>query len=123
MNIRDLGSRDIVASVPKNATGVYYLGSLNNGEFILKYIGRSDTRLLNRLLDHAKKGCYTKFSFELTETIFHAYRIECREWHNDIQLDNKVHPRAPKNLPYECPYCKKNKVRCLKWPKKKKGTN
>lgn len=92
--------------VPRNATGVYFLASKSDKGFIIKYIGRSDLRLRARLLQHAKVKKYEYFSFQITDTILEAYRIECREYHNAIPfLDNKIHPRKPKNLDYKCPYC------------------
>ena len=105
MEFELLTSKNVRALVPKNATGVYFLANKENGKFVLKYVGRSDTKLRNRLLQHAKEGKYSYFSFVLTRTIFDAFRIECREYHNAVNLDNKIHPRKPKNLDYKCPYC------------------
>lgn len=104
-------------SVLKNAKGAYFLGNEKNGDFHIKYIGRSDTRLRSRLIDHVKNDNedYTHFSFEITDTILEAYRIECREWHNAIDLDNKAHPKKPKNLKYRCSYCRKNEGGYKEW--------
>jgi hypothetical protein len=35
--------------------------------------------------------------------------MECREWHRFFKLGNAIHPDAPKNLPYICPYCNGSK--------------
>ena len=92
--------------VPRNATGVYFLATKGSNGFIIRYIGRSDLKLRSRLLQHAGAKKYRYFSFQITETILEAYRIECREYHNAVSfLDNKIHPRKPKNLDYKCPYC------------------
>jgi len=107
-------------TIPKNTTGVYFLGIEINKNIHLKYIGRSDTRLRNRLLEHAKAKKYTHFSFQLTKTIFEAYRIECREWHNAIDLDNRIHPKKPKKLGFKCPYCTIEKGGYKKWKIKNK---
>jgi len=109
MKFYELNESIINVLVPKESTGTYLLGNKIGNNFFIKYTGRSDLRLKKRLIDHAKSRKYTYFSFFLTETIQRAYEIECREWHNAIDLDNKIHPRKPKNLDYKCPYCcKKN---------------
>ena len=117
MKYKRLTEANVKNSFPKKTTGVYFLGYEKNRVFHIKYIGRSDTRLRSRLLDHLRNDNedYTHFSFELTDTILEAYRIECREWHNAIDLDNKVHPRNPKKLNYRCPYCKKNDGGYRQW--------
>ncbi len=115
MKFKKLTIENVEHSVSKNATGTYFLAKNVNSDIHLKYIGRSDTRLRERLLNHVKIGKYTHFSFQLTNTIYEAYRIECREWHNAIDLDNKIHPKKPKNLNYRCPYCRKNKGGYKEW--------
>jgi len=101
--------------IPKHATGAYFLGLEQNREFLIRYIGRSDTRLRMRLLSHVKNSKYSHFSFIKTDTIQQAFEIECREWHNAIELDNKIHPKKPKNLNYKCPYCVIRKEGLRKW--------
>jgi hypothetical protein len=105
MKFRNLNDIEILYNIPKNATGVYFLANGKIDTPLIKYIGRSDTRLRERLLDHFKRKKYSFFSFQITDTLLEAYRIECREWHNAIDLDNKIHPKIPKNLSYKCPYC------------------
>lgn len=105
----------ITSFVPKNATGAYSLGDKPENKFRLKYVGRSDTILRKRLLDHCKKRKYSHFSVEITDSILKAYKIECREWHNAVDLDNKIHPRKPKNLNYKCPYCRKKDGGYTEW--------
>lgn len=104
--------------VPKNAPGAYLLGEERNKEFYVKYTGRSDTRLRGRLKDWAKKGKYSHFAYFVTETILEAYNIECREWHNAIELDNEIHPKKPKELEYKCPYCKIENGGFKEWQRK-----
>lgn len=122
MRYKRLTNANVNCSVPKNATGVYFLGYKRNRDFHIKYIGRSDTRLRSRLIDHARNDNedYTHFSFQITKTILEAYRIECREWHNAVDLDNRVHPRKPRNLDYCCPYCRKSKGGYKEWAMKSK---
>ena len=116
-----LTEKKVKEMVPKNATGVYFLANKINDQFVLKYVGRSDTKLRHRLLQHAKTKKYRYFAFQITETLLEAYRIECREYHNAVDLDNKIHPRKPKNLDYKCPYCNTGLTEVRKrWRKKDK---
>jgi hypothetical protein len=115
MDFYELCESNVLRIIPKNATGTYLLANKKNGCIYVKYTGRSDTRLQKRLLDHVKVGKYSYFTFFITETILEAYKIECREWHNAVDLDNKIHPRKPKNLNYKCPYCKKKNGGFREW--------
>lgn len=104
--IYELSKRIVNLVVPKRSVGVYRLGIKRRERFWLYYFGRSDTDLRRRLAQHVKDALFSHFSFETTETIFEAYRRECREWHMGIaQAKNFIHPRVPKGLPYRCVYC------------------
>jgi hypothetical protein len=95
--------RDVV---PTGATGFYRVGSYRDGRFWPHYVGRSDTRLQSRLLDHARSQRGTHFEAVVTDTIRRAFELECRGWHLwGDRLENKVHPARPKFLGYACPYC------------------
>jgi|TARA_Y100000310_G_C20683511_1_gene817540 hypothetical protein len=95
--------------VSNGLVGVYCLGEKSPKGFHVGYVGRSDTDLRRRLLQHVQSGKFSYFYFVQTETIFDAFRIECREWHRFFELGNAIHPDAPKNLPYICPYCNGSK--------------
>jgi len=122
MEYYKLNIENIKKNIPNDSTGAYFLGYEKNKKFFIKYIGRSDTRLRSRLIDHVKneEEEYTHFNYQITKTLLDAYKIECREWHNDFELDNKIHPRKPKNLDYKCPYCKKEDGGYTKWQLKNK---
>ena len=109
MNIQILDSETIANQLASKQIGNYWLGHFSaDGSFIVRYIGRSDTCLKRRLLEHAKKGKYEAFIFRKTEQIKESFDIECREWHllkNIGQLDNLIHPDSPTRLPYKCKYC------------------
>ncbi len=105
MNILNLCKPVVDRSVSKNSVGVYCLGKKTPKGFCVGYVGRSDTNLKRRLLQHVQNGKFSQFYFIPTKTIFDAFRMECREWHRFFELSNVIHPDAPKNLPYICPYC------------------
>ena len=85
-----LRKEEVRQRVPKHSTGAYFLAIKMGKNYRIKYVGRSDTHLRQRLLTHVSNKKYTHFSTEITDTIFEAFRLECREWHNSFPLDNKV---------------------------------
>lgn len=106
MKARPLDRKVIERLVAPRTVGFYRLGTVCNGTFERRYIGRSDTGLRRRLLEHAVDGRHTHFQAEPTETIYEAFRRECAAWHRaNGELENVVHPAAPKFLGYTCPYC------------------
>jgi len=109
LDVLNLQKAAIDRNIPTPATGIYYLGTLQDGCLSVQYVGRSDTDLRRRLLQHTSEGKFTFFSFRLTKTILEAFRLECREWHRFCETLNLIHPDAPKSLPYLCPYCNASK--------------
>ena len=101
----ELDAEVIKNVVGRRRVGVYFLGQQLNDELCVQYVGRSDTDLKRRLLQHARAGQYPRFAVCPTKTIWDAYRLECREWHRFAHLFNRIHPDSPKILPYLCPYC------------------
>ena len=111
MEIYELNLDSIKEQVEAKKPGNYWLYRIDdNGEPVVRYIGRSDKCIATRLKKHVWNEVYDAFSF-LESTVFprvrNAHEIECREFHllRD-QLDNKIHPDAPRNLPYTCKFCK-----------------
>ena len=106
MKATALNRKNVKHNVESRSIGNYWLGKfLDNGIFLADYVGRSDTCLQSRLLDHVGGGDEA-FIARSTESVKEAYEIECREWHMvSMDLRNEVHPRAPRHLPYTCPYC------------------
>ncbi len=106
MNLRRLRPDVVDKAVPHGLIGTYLLGTkTKNGTFVPQYVGRSDVDLRRRLLQHAEAGGFEWFALMPAETIFEAYQVECRGWHLFTRLANAIHPGAPRNLPYKCPYC------------------
>ncbi len=90
------------------AIGNYLLGHLNQkGALVVKYVGRSDTDLNERLLDHV--GEYEHFTFQYASSEKVAFEQECRDYHRfggeKGSLDNAVHPDRPDGFYWKCPIC------------------
>ena len=74
------------------------------------YVGRSDTDLQGRLLEHlyCDNPAYDEFEFECSNSVKDAYNHECEDYHSfknlQLILDNKIHPDKPYNMKYlPCP--------------------
>lgn len=114
MNIYELKKNSIEELIEAKEVGNYWLYRTNEiGESVIRYVGRSDKCLLKRLNQHAGLEIYEEFSFVISKRfpkVRNAYDIECREYHLlKDQLDNKIHPDAPRHLPYTCKFCKLEK--------------
>lgn len=111
--------------VDKGKTGVYALGEVVEDEFLVGYVGRSDTCLQTRLLTHNYLYDFSYFYFQCVETPADAYALEAGMWHAcmdyGIPIRNRIHPDSPANAHLKCPYCQSGKM-ILKslernWPK------
>lgn len=101
---------DVIRSVvQKRRPGVYVLGDESNGEFVFRYVGRSDHCLQTRLLNHGLLYHYPYFIFSYTDTAKEAFELESKWWHdcknNGIHLLNMIHPDSPSGALFACPYC------------------
>jgi len=105
MKWNKLDKEVVLRLVSEKEIGAYCLGTFITGSHEVKYVGRSDNNLRNRLLNHAREGKYVYFAFWTTKTIIEAYYKECELFHNHNSAVNKMHPDAPRNLPYFCPFC------------------
>ena len=106
-------NKDVIETVLKDGLiGNYALGNKSvNGSFVVHYVGRSDTDLKQRLLQHlTDNNPYPFFKFYVAESVKEAYLKECKNFHDfgaEKYLDNKVHPAKPEGLKISCPYCGK----------------
>lgn len=103
--------------IEPNRIGNYAYGYLNdNGSFIVKYVGRSDSDLRSRIkhglqdrlkYDNCKK--YERFKFSYASSVKEAYDKECRNYHDfggdEGLLNNERHPDKPEGMNYKCPIC------------------
>ncbi len=91
--------KDVISAViPENVKGNYILGDLNeDGDFIVKYVGRSDSNLKTRIGHDI--GKYKHFYYSIADTAREAYDQECLMWHlyggEEGNLDNSIHPDKP----------------------------
>lgn len=91
----DVSTRWDVSDYP----GVYLFYETQNGP--LRYVGRSDTSLLNRIRGRGYR--YYKYKHCSRSEAFYW---ECRYWHYWNPLDNKNHPAEPSGTTrIHCAFC------------------
>ena len=96
--------------VEANRIGNYALGYMEGDTFIVEYVGRSNTGVAERLLDHfLKREDYQSFKYSYASSIKAAYEKECQNYHDfgglQGKLKNKKHPDRPDGCDYKCPCC------------------
>jgi hypothetical protein len=116
----DLNNESISINVSKAGGGNYALGivDVNTDNFHVTYVGRSDSDVKDRLLQHLSESKDTVSKFELKNTSFkysyasspkEAFEKECYNYHDFVRskkLSNKAHPEKPEGLNWKCPICK-----------------
>ena len=95
--------------IRRHQIGNYALGKLNQyGDFVVHYVGRSDTDVNGRIKDHLQEW-YTHFMFSYASSPKAAFEKECQNYHDFGEsrlLDNDVHPDIPSNSKnWKCPVC------------------
>lgn len=99
----------IRAVVDSEKAGVYALGDVLNGKFVVAYVGRSDCSLQTRLLTHNYRYDYSYFIFRYTSNARDAFVLESQWWHDcrnaEPPLVNQIHPDSPSGIKLYCPYC------------------
>lgn len=100
-----LNNPEVDRQVTKKSPGNYALAwKTEDGRFVPKYVGRSDTDLNGRLKRHV--GEYDLFKFSYASSPKAAFQEECRNYHDfQDQLDNENHPDRPDGSNWECPIC------------------
>lgn len=78
--------------------GYYLLADRHRGTFVVKYVGRTDERILaDRLDEHV--GTYSYFYYDIAGYELDSFLRECEEFHRyggTRNLDNQAHPARPK---------------------------
>lgn len=101
-----LKEKEIKESVKEGSIGNYWLFDETLG---IRYVGRSDTDLQKRLLDHVNERPYKSFKFSYADSPEEAYFIECKQYHRYIgsgKLRNEKHPDCPDGMGHlRCPEC------------------
>ena len=102
--------------VEDNRIGNYAYGYLNaQGSFIVRYVGRSDSNLKERIKHGiadmlADPTCrYERFKFSYASSVKEAYEKECSNYHDfggdSGLLRNTNHPAKPDGYDGKCPRC------------------
>ena len=92
--------------ITKESAGNYAFGYVKDKTFYIKYVGRSDTNLNDRIKHGI--GNYKNFKFSYALSPKNAFEKECQNYHDfgeDKKLDNDIHPDRPDNSNWECPIC------------------
>ena len=101
-----LTTAGVASAVTDNSSaGAYALGSVNNGTFYIKYVGRSDTSVAARLQQHVSTP-HLHFKFGYFPSPKAAFEKECDLYHDFSPEENKVHPARPANSNWSCPACR-----------------
>lgn len=103
-----LTNDEIDNEVTRTSAGNYALGYLNEvKQFIVKYVGRADSDVKDRLKQHVKEK-YKRFKYSYATSPKAAFEKECQNYHDfggSNKLDNKIHPDRPNGSNWKCPYC------------------
>lgn len=102
-----LTAKNIDENFTRKEPGNYALGYMDaNSVFIVKYVGRSDTDLNDRLHKHLGES-YPLFKAKYASSPKTAFEKECQNWHDfgglEGKLDNKIHPGEPTDASWKCP--------------------
>lgn len=94
--------------VTKTRPGNYALGFIgDNDAFKVRYVGRSDDDVNERLKDHVNEDReFKKFKFLYATSAKVAFEKECVNYHDYVdtgKLKNKYHPARPKGSNWKCP--------------------
>ncbi len=103
-----LTREQISKTVAPSRIGNYALGrygAKDEKRFIVSYVGRSDSDLQGRLLEHEAEKKYQLFKYSYAESPGEAFEKECRNYHDFNVPDNDVHPARPDGSTLKCPRC------------------
>ena len=97
-NIHKFTKEEISKNVP-DKKGIYFLGDIKDGKFIVGYVGRSDGSLKQRLMTHNYLGEFNFFSFQIVKSMREGFILETEYCNlNKGMTVNKIHPNKPHNL-------------------------
>lgn len=105
----ELSNEAIEKEVTRTSPGNYALGYVSDSTFYVKYVGRSDDDVKDRLKKWVgKKSEYKYFKFSYATSPKAAFEKECKNFHDfggTEKLDNDRHPQRPEGSNWECPVC------------------
>ncbi len=92
----------IRAAIPARLIGTYVLYRQRSPV----YIGRSDTDLRRRLLEHSAHPRGDYFTYDIHPSPSQAFEVECSLFHAlRSELSNVLHPHRPHHRAEVCPFC------------------
>ena len=94
---REFVSDGVDSSLP----AAYALGRTKKSKFHVHYVGRVDSNLRRRLLQHV--GSYPEFKCGFYMTVEEAFEKECLLYHDFDPPDNEIHPDRPDGTSLKCP--------------------
>lgn len=90
------------ALIPKHVIGTYVLWSPSAPV----YVGRSDTSLRRRLLEHSRTWPDIYFTYDVAVSVEAAYSMECSLFHAlGEHTTNADHPQRASGHDVECIFC------------------
>jgi hypothetical protein len=98
-----LTPRALDSIVTRNAPGTFVLGQSVGDEFLVDFVGSSETDVNARLQSHI--GKYRHFRFDYLPSGKAAFMRECELYHEYSPQDNKDHPSAAPGCDWTCPHC------------------
>ena len=105
----ELTTEKVDEFITRTSAGNYALGYVKDKKFIVKYVGRADDDLNDRLKVHVDEG-YASFKYSYATSPKAAFEKECENYHDfgeKESLDNKIHPDRPDGCSWKCPKCDK----------------
>jgi len=101
-------SSEIDRVVTRKSCGNYALGyTKDDGTFIVKYVGRSDSDVNIELKARLPLN-HKKFKYSYATSPKAAFEKECQNYHDfggSKELENKNHPSRPAGTGWKCPVC------------------
>lgn len=105
----DLDVESVSDVINRASAGNYALGKVNKatGNFVVAYVGRSDSDLKDRLTHWANESGHPLFKYSYASSAKQAFEKECTNYHDFEPSENEIHPDKPENSNYACPVCGK----------------
>jgi hypothetical protein len=104
-----LNPETVDREVRGKTAGNYAIGYCkDNGAFVVRYVGRSDSDLNSELKSH-EADMSTRFKWRPADSAKSAFDFECKNFHDFggyDNLENESHPEPPSGMSWICPFCK-----------------
>lgn len=88
--------------------GVFAIGyTRENGAFVVRYIGRSDSDTRDELKSVPTDET-ARFKWAEAPSQQSAFEVQCKLYHDfggSRTLENEIHPERPRGVNWKCPVC------------------